>query len=105
MTTRCEDCGKGKGPMPFLWSIGSEDATGRGSAALTMCPVCAGKLCQALIGYFKERTRLGLRGPRRAKDAKRPLRVMGAWRCRRCEVQLKDYRMGGSPLCGECVDD
>ncbi len=102
MTTRCEDCGKGKGPKPFYWSIGSEDRAGRGSAALQMCPVCAGKLIAALLAYFKERTRLGLRGPRRAKDAKKPLHVQGVWRCRRCEVQLHDYKMGGPAFCEEC---
>ncbi len=73
-------------------------------APMNLCPVCAGKLCAALVTYFKERTRMGLRGARRYKSAKRPLRVMGAWRCTRCEVQLKDYKMGDSPKCVECRD-
>ena len=101
MTTRCEDCGKGKGPMPFDYAMGGLDGPGV-AYRMKVCPVCAGKLCAALIGYFKERTRLGLRGPRRAKDAKKPLRVMGAWRCRRCEVQLNDWKMGDSAMCEEC---
>jgi len=99
VTPRCEDCGKGKGPKPFIYRLTLDD---RPWNTLQICPVCAGKLCQALIAYFKERTRLGLRGPRRAKDAKRPLRVMGAWRCRRCEVQLPDFKLGDPAFCGEC---
>ena len=102
MTTRCEDCGKGKGPVPFEYRFADSQIIHGVYQRIEFCPVCAGKLMSGLIAYFKERTRLGLRGPRRAKDAKKPLRVMGAWRCRRCEVQLKDYRMGDSPVCDEC---
>lgn len=87
--------------MPFRYRIAEEKGP-NGHVPIELCPVCAGKLCAALVAYFKERTRLGLRGPRRAKDAKRPLRVMGAWRCRRCEVQLKEWKMGDSPMCTEC---
>ena len=93
--------------MPFRWRVGWIGLETRYTGQLIplniyLCPVCAGKLCAALVVYFKERTRLGLRGGRRYKNAKRPIRFMGAWRCARCEMQLKDFKMGDSPYCEEC---
>lgn len=91
---RCEDCDKGKGPNPFQRRIGGRHTE--------ICPACAGKLCYALVRYHQGRKRDGLQGARRNLKAKRPLHVNGTWRCRNCEVQLHDYKVGDPPTCEEC---
>ena len=93
MTTKCEGCGKGKGPNPFIDR----------PLQLEICPCCAGKLCSALVRYHQGRKNDGLAGPRRNKNAKRPLEPQkGDMRCRNCEVQTPDWKAGEPPFCGEC---
>jgi len=94
---RCE-CGKGRGPNPFHFRLTGEPV----SAWLILCPVCAGQLCAALVRYHQGRKRDGLQGARKNMTAKSPLHVNGTWRCRNCEIQLHDYKVGDPPTCEEC---
>jgi len=103
-TIQCEGCGKGKGPNPFLYRMGTMYLKDGPSWAhqMTLCPTCAGKLCASLVRYHQGRKSDGLQGARRNMKAHKPLHVHGTWRCRNCEVQLPDYKVGDPPMCEEC---
>ena len=89
----CHGCGKGKGPNPFVDN----------PLQLDLCPLCAGKLCAAIVRYFRDRQKAGLQGPRRKLNAKLPLRDQhGVWRCRRCDHELVDWKVLDPIFCEQC---
>ena len=112
LSQKCEDCGRGKGPNPFIYRIAYHRANIENPQEapritkvrpLEICPACAGKLCSALVRYHQGRKKDGLAGPRRNKNAKRPLEPQkGDMRCRNCEVQTPDWKAGEPPFCEEC---
>jgi hypothetical protein len=92
---KCDECSSRTGLHPFLWHLFG--------GPVRFCPQCAGKICAGLVRYFKGRARDGVvKSVPRNPDM--PIRdSVGTYRCRQCEVQLKDgWHEGESPFCVEC---